>query len=99
MRNSEFRAQGLPIGSGIVESAHEQVLQVRMKQAGQRWSIERGRRVVLLRAPLGHAAFTGPAERLEWTRPPPHSTPARAPPREAALRPVARQPLNRAASS
>lgn len=50
MRYSEFRAQGLPIGSGMVESAHKHVLQVRMKQAGQRWSILRGRRMVQLRA-------------------------------------------------
>lgn len=47
MRYSEFRAQGLPIGSGIVESAHKHVLQVRMKQAGQRWSIPRARRIRL----------------------------------------------------
>jgi hypothetical protein len=50
MRYAEFRAQGLPIGSGIVESAHKHVLQVRMKQAGQRWSILRGRRMAHLRA-------------------------------------------------
>lgn len=50
MRYSEFREQDVPIGSGIVESAHKHVLQVRMKQAGQRWSILRGRRMVQLRA-------------------------------------------------
>ena len=50
MRYTEFRAAGLPIGSGIVESAHKHVLQSRMKQAGQRWSILRGRRMVQLRA-------------------------------------------------
>jgi len=62
MRYSEFRAKGLPIGSGIVESAHKHVLQVRMKQAGQRWSIERGRRMVLLRATYRTA---GP-RRFHW---------------------------------
>jgi len=50
MRYTEFREQGLPIGSGIVESAHKHVLQSRMKQAGQRWSVLRGRRMVELRA-------------------------------------------------
>ena len=50
MRYTEFRAAGLPIGSGIVESAHKHVLQSRMKQAGQRWSVLRGRRMVQLRA-------------------------------------------------
>ena len=50
MRYAEFRARGLPIGSGMVESAHKHVLQARMKQAGQRWSMHRGRRMVELRA-------------------------------------------------
>jgi len=50
MHYRQFRDAGLPIGSGIVESAHKHVLQARMKQAGQRWSILRGRRMVQLRA-------------------------------------------------
>ena len=50
MRYTAFREAGLPIGSGIVESAHKHVLQARMKQAGQRWSMLRGRRMVQLRA-------------------------------------------------
>lgn len=43
MRYTAFLEQGLPIGSGIVESAHKHVLQVRMKRAGQRWSMEGAR--------------------------------------------------------
>ena len=50
MRYRTFRAMGLPVGSGIVESAHRHVLQVRMKRAGQRWGIQRARRMVRLRA-------------------------------------------------
>jgi len=50
MRYRTFRSRGLPIGSGIVESAHRHVLQVRMKRAGQRWGIQRARRMVRLRA-------------------------------------------------
>lgn len=50
MRYREFREAGFPIGSGIVESAHKHVLQARMKQSGQRWSIFRARRMVQLRA-------------------------------------------------
>ncbi len=50
MRYTAFREAGLPIGSGIVESAHKHILQARMKQAGQRWSMLRGRRMVQLRA-------------------------------------------------
>lgn len=45
-----FRALGLPIGSGVIESAHKHVLQVRMKRAGQHWSPARCRRMARLRA-------------------------------------------------
>ena len=37
IRYASFRAQGYPIGSGSVESAHKLVVQSRMKQAGMRW--------------------------------------------------------------
>jgi hypothetical protein len=50
MQYSRFRELGLPVGSGIVESAHRHVLQARMKRAGQRWSLVRGRRMARLRA-------------------------------------------------
>jgi hypothetical protein len=50
MRYRTFRSHGLPVGSGIVESAHRHVLQVRMKRAGQRWGLVRARRMLRLRA-------------------------------------------------
>ncbi len=50
MRYRTFLEMGLPIGSGIVESAHRHVLQIRMKRAGQRWSIKRARSMAYLRA-------------------------------------------------
>lgn len=50
MKYRTFRAMGLPIGSGMVESAHRHVLQVRMKRAGQRWCPKRARRMSRLRA-------------------------------------------------
>ena len=50
MRYRAFKEMGLPIGSGIVESAHRHVLQVRMKRAGQRWAVTRARRMAHLRA-------------------------------------------------
>jgi hypothetical protein len=50
MRYREFRALGLPIGSGAVESGHRHVLQKRMKLAGQHWEHRRARRLVVLRA-------------------------------------------------
>lgn len=46
----EFRRLGLPVGSGVVESAHKHVLQVRMKRAGQHWDPERCHRMARLRA-------------------------------------------------
>jgi hypothetical protein len=50
MRYREFRDAGLLIGSGPVESAHRHVLQVRMKRAGQHWSIAKANRMAKLRA-------------------------------------------------
>ena len=35
-----FRKNGIPIGSGMVESGHKVVMQRRMKQAGMRWAAE-----------------------------------------------------------
>ena len=55
-----FRAKGLPIGSGTVESGHKHVIQKRMKLAGQHWDIRRGRGMVEMRAAyrtMGPAKF------------------------------------------
>ncbi len=49
MDYSSFKARGLPIGSGAVESSHRHVLQTRMKLAGQHWSPPAAHRMVLLR--------------------------------------------------
>ncbi len=38
MRYATFRARGLPIGSGIVESANKLVVEARLKGAGRRWA-------------------------------------------------------------
>ena len=38
MRYATFRAQGLPIGSGMVESANKLVVEARLKGAGRRWA-------------------------------------------------------------
>ena len=42
MNYPSYRQQGLPIGSGLVESAGKHVVQTRMKRAGMRWSDEGG---------------------------------------------------------
>lgn len=50
MQYKRYRALGLLIGSGPVESAHRHMLQKRMKRAGQHWSLKHGRTMVRLRA-------------------------------------------------
>jgi hypothetical protein len=48
MTYTAFRARGLPIGSGAVESAAKHVVQQRMKRAGMRWSDDGGRALLAL---------------------------------------------------
>ena len=50
MHYKSYLTQGLMIGSGPVESAHRHVIQKRMKQAGQHWSIKGARHMATLRA-------------------------------------------------
>ena len=50
MAYPDFRARGLPIGSGAVESAARHVIQLRMKRPGMRWSDDGGRAIAALRA-------------------------------------------------
>lgn len=47
-----FQEQGLPIGSGAVESAARHVIQLRMKRPGMRWADAGGRAIAALRAHL-----------------------------------------------
>ena len=44
-----FRARGLPIGSGSVESSHKVVVHARLKQAGMRWAEEHVNPMLALR--------------------------------------------------
>jgi hypothetical protein len=47
-----LRLDGLPIGSGAIESAADHVVQRRMKRAGRRWSTAGGDAILALRARL-----------------------------------------------
>ncbi len=47
-----FRQQGLPIGSGAVESAGRHLVQLRLKRAGARWSDDGGQAVLNVRGRL-----------------------------------------------
>jgi len=44
-----FMDKGLAIGSGAIESAHRTVVQKRLKQSGQRWTIDGAQKIVDLR--------------------------------------------------
>ena len=52
MRYSSYRDQGLPVGSGAVESAAKHLVQQRMKRAGMRWSELSARAILHLRCAL-----------------------------------------------
>lgn len=47
-----FRAQGLPVGSGVVEGGCQSVLHVRLKRPGARWGVQAAEYMVRARAVL-----------------------------------------------
>ena len=49
MKYPEYRAQNLPIGSGVVESACKHVVATRCKRAGMRWDQEGEEDILALR--------------------------------------------------
>jgi len=55
MRYDLYAQDGLPVGSGAIESAHRHLLQKRMKLAGQHWEPHRADRLARLRALLATA--------------------------------------------
>lgn len=59
-----IREQGLPIGSGAVESSAKHVIQHRMKRPGQRWSEHGGRAMCALRAAI--ASGRAPAQLAKY---------------------------------
>jgi len=70
MRYPEYRARGLQIGSGSIESGCNHVVGARLTQAGMIWNVEGARAVAKLRARLKSGRW---AETMEQ-RPPPHRT-------------------------
>lgn len=50
--NALYREAGYPIASGATESAHRYVLQVRVKRAGQHWSMVNARKLAMPRRVL-----------------------------------------------
>ena len=49
MKYKTYKARGLLIGSGPIESAHRTVIQKRLKQSGQRWTHQGAQYVANLR--------------------------------------------------
>jgi hypothetical protein len=49
MKYAELRAQGFPVGSGIVEAACKTLVAQRMKQSGMRWGHEGGQAILNVR--------------------------------------------------
>ena len=58
MADAAFRAQGLPIGSGAVESANKRVVAHRLKGAGRRWAEGNVNPMVALRGALCSERWT-----------------------------------------
>ena len=52
MRYGTFRAQGLPVGSGVVEGGCQNVLHVRLKRPGAHWHVDSAEHMVRARAVL-----------------------------------------------
>jgi hypothetical protein len=52
MRYPEYRARGLPIGSGTIESGCKHLIAQRLDQAGMLWSLDGARAVAKVRARL-----------------------------------------------
>jgi hypothetical protein len=63
MNYAGARAQGLPVGSGVVEASCKTIVEVRMKRCGMRWKKPGAQGVMRLRAmstsvaPFWHAAY------------------------------------------
>ncbi|MCB9740614.1 MAG: hypothetical protein H6747_15225, partial [Deltaproteobacteria bacterium] len=59
-----YRARGLRITSGIVESANYHVTGARLKQQGMRWSSDGAARLAVLRADLCNGDWHSRSEQL-----------------------------------
>jgi len=70
MAYADYRARGLPIGSGTIESGCKQIITARLKQAGMIWSLAGARAVAAVRTWLK----SGRWHEAIALRPPPHRT-------------------------
>ncbi|MXY67801.1 MAG: hypothetical protein F4Y47_04495 [Acidobacteriia bacterium] len=49
MRYAEFRAAGLCVGSGVVESACKSIVGMRLKRSGMHWTVDGANYILALR--------------------------------------------------
>lgn len=63
MTYADFRARGLPIGSGPVEAAGKTLIKTRMCRSGMRWSRTGGQHILNLRTLIKSDRWTP-----TWTR-------------------------------
>ncbi len=49
MRYADFRAQGLFVGSGVVEAGCKTVIAKRMKQSAMKWTVRGANSIIALR--------------------------------------------------
>ena len=68
-----YRSCGLPIGSGVVESACKNVVAKRMKQSGMSWSLDGAKEMLQLRASVMSRRFWDDYESLLPSSPTPQS--------------------------
>jgi hypothetical protein len=57
MRYAEFRAQGLFVGSGVVEAGCKTLIGQRLKQSGMEWSVRGANAIISLRRTLTSGRF------------------------------------------
>ena len=57
MRYAEAKAQGLPIGSGVVEAACKTLVTERLKRSGMRWGLRGGQAILTLRSLVQSCRF------------------------------------------
>ena len=57
MRYAEFRAQGLFVGSGVIEAGCKTVIGTRLKQSGMEWSVRGANAITSLRCILCFRSF------------------------------------------
>lgn len=69
MKYSQYRSQGMPIGSGVTEAACKTVFSERLKRSGMTWSYEGGQVIVDLRVLVLSKVWQAAHEAYLQTRP------------------------------